>query len=137
MSKLGNEIKFTPSVQEQIFRNYLVDVKRPLIKSYITGSTENIISAQLALAQEFASVSSPYTGNSYYAGGGGTALISAQQTAEALRDERASYQQMLAKGKSRIRRGTLSLPGSASNFKYSLKRTPRLVLRHSDYDSLA
>ena len=100
MSKFGSEIKFTTSVQEQIFRNYLIDVKRPLIKSYITGSTENIISAQLALAQEFASVSSPYTGNSYYAGGGGTALISAQQTAEALRDERASYQQMLAKGKS-------------------------------------
>jgi hypothetical protein len=93
--------KLTPELQERIFRDYLIDEKRPQIKSYITGQSGNLGAAQLAAAQEFASVADPRTGRSVYGGtGGNRASISAQKMGGAMEAERAQYQKNLAAGMS-------------------------------------
>jgi hypothetical protein len=99
--KIDKNSKFTPEIQEMIFRDYLISVKRPMIKRYITGVTQDdsgMFSAQLALAKEFASVARPDSGLSYYGVGLNKALTTPAETANALTVERASYQQNLAKG---------------------------------------
>jgi hypothetical protein len=96
---LDPDQKFTPELQERIFRDYLIDEKRPAIKAYVTGKTEDINSAQLAAAQEFASVANPYTGRSHYDGvAGNSASISAEQMAAALEEERRKYNELIASG---------------------------------------
>jgi hypothetical protein len=99
--KLEPTAKFTPSVQERIFRGYIIGSKNPAVKNYITGASDDLNAAQIALAFAFATVARPDTGLSAYGGSGGaTALVTAQQTAQALIDERAAYQQLVDAGKS-------------------------------------
>jgi muramidase (phage lysozyme) len=82
----GNE-KFTPQIQEYIFANYLIGDKRPAIRDYLNGSSDNLEAALLALAQEWASVSTEYDQmKSYYAKD--KASISKREAANALRYER-------------------------------------------------
>jgi peptidoglycan hydrolase-like protein with peptidoglycan-binding domain len=94
--------KFTPQLQERIFADYLIDEKRPSVRDYITGKTgpEGLGKAQLALAQEFASVADPRTGKSYYDGdsAGNSASISAKQVADALNQMRGQYQENIKNG---------------------------------------
>jgi peptidoglycan hydrolase-like protein with peptidoglycan-binding domain len=94
--------KFTPQLQERIFADYLIDEKRPAVRDYITGKTgpEGLGKAQLALAQEFASVADPRTGKSYYDGdsAGNSASISAKQVADALNQMRGQYQENIKNG---------------------------------------
>jgi hypothetical protein len=91
--------QFTPELQERIFRDYLIDEKRPAIKAFVTGKTDDINSAQLAAAQEFASVEDPYTGRSHYDGvAGNSASISAEQMAAALKEEKRKYDELIASG---------------------------------------
>jgi hypothetical protein len=92
---------FGPMPQEQVFRNYLIADKRPSVKKYITGQTNNLLGAQFALALEFASVADPNTGRSHYGGSGGNrASISSAETATALNDERVQYKENLDEGMS-------------------------------------
>jgi hypothetical protein len=93
---------FTPALQERLFREYLIGMKRPAIKAYITADEPSdgmLTAAQLALALEFASVADPNTGNSHYGGSGGNkALISADETANALEEERSAYRTSITAG---------------------------------------
>jgi hypothetical protein len=99
--QLDREAKFTPAMQERLFRNYLLGAKRPSVRSYITGSSDNLPEAQFALAREFASVADPNSGRSIYDSvlGNHRATISAQETAQALNKERTSYQKLVSQGK--------------------------------------
>ena len=82
----GNE-KFTPQIQEHIFANYLIGDKRPAIRDYLNGSSDNLEAALLALAQEWASVSTEYDQmKSYYSKD--KASISKREAAIALNYER-------------------------------------------------
>jgi len=102
IAKLGlsRDRKLTPDLQETLFRDYLIAIKRPRVKAFITGGG-SLESAQLALALEFASVADPATGRSHYGGSGGNrASISVAQTAAALNSEKATYSQKLASGQS-------------------------------------
>jgi len=82
----GNE-KFTPQLQEHIFANYLIGDKRPAIRDYLNGTSDNLEAALLALAQEWASVSTEYDQmKSYYAKD--KASISKREAASALKYER-------------------------------------------------
>src|SRR5689334_21169516 len=62
---LGPDEKFTPSVQERLLRTYVLGIKRLMVKTYITGSSSNLLAAQSALAREFSTVADPSTGRSY------------------------------------------------------------------------
>ncbi|MEM7679265.1 MAG: peptidoglycan-binding domain-containing protein, partial [Myxococcota bacterium] len=91
--------RFTPELQEQIFADYLIDDKRPAVNAYITGRSDNLGAAQLALAQEFASVADPRTGRSFYDGiGNNSASITANEAAGALNDMRAQYRANIDRG---------------------------------------
>lgn len=100
---LDTSQKFTPALQERMFADYLVDEKRPAVKAYITGQSNGeagLDRAQLALAQEFASVASPRTGRSYYDGdsGGNHSSITTTQVETALNQMRAQYQTNINNG---------------------------------------
>lgn len=95
---IDRNARFTPALQERMFHDYLVDEKRPAVRAFITapegqGTTALQQRAQIALAQEFASVADPRTGRSYYDGdsGGNASSITARQSAEALAAMRAQY----------------------------------------------
>lgn len=82
----GNE-KFTPQLQEHIFANYLIGDKRPAIRDYLNGKSDNLDAALLALSQEWSSVSTEYDSmKSYYAKD--KASISKREAANALMYER-------------------------------------------------
>jgi hypothetical protein len=89
---------FTDELQELIFRNYLINFKRPDVFRYITGDIVDIKRAQRALALEFASVGEPDSGRSHYGGvGGNQASITLAQSADALNQERALYAEAIAR----------------------------------------
>lgn len=94
--------RFTPDVQERMFAEYLVSGKRPAVREYITGAggPRALGAAQLALAQEFASVADPRTGRGYYDGdsAGNHASISAAQVQQALDRMRESYRANVQRG---------------------------------------
>lgn len=82
----GNE-KFTPQMQEHIFANYLIGDKRPAIRDYLNGKSDNLDAALLALSQEWSSVSTEYDSmKSYYSKD--KASISKREAANALMYER-------------------------------------------------
>jgi hypothetical protein len=56
MGLTGSEI-FTPELQERIFSEFLIGSKRPAIRDYITGKSDDLEEAATKLAQEFSSVS--------------------------------------------------------------------------------
>lgn len=92
--------KFTTEVQERIFKQYLVAIKRPEIKGFITGNNDATLNdALLASAKEFASVANPSTGKSYYAGqGNNKASISAEKMTESLLAQQKVYRENIALG---------------------------------------
>jgi peptidoglycan hydrolase-like protein with peptidoglycan-binding domain len=97
--------KFTPQLQERMFADYLIDEKRPQVNDYITGKTggeRGLVRAQIALAQEFASVADPRTGRSFHDqdSAGNSSSITAQQVADALNQMREQYQKNLKSGQS-------------------------------------
>jgi hypothetical protein len=94
---LGVDRKLTNDLHEALFRNYLIAIKRPQVKSFITGGGSTLGDAQLALALEFASFADPHTGKSHYGGSGGNrASVTIAQAAVALNAEQATYQADLA-----------------------------------------
>jgi hypothetical protein len=98
--QLSSNRMFTPDLQETLFRDYLIAIKRPQVKAFITGAgSGSLVSAELALALEFASVADPNTGRSHYGGSGGNrASISVAETAAALNSEKGKYSQSIAAG---------------------------------------
>ncbi len=92
----------TPSLQERLFRNYLVGTKRPAVRAFVaSGNSSGLRLAQIALAQEFASVGMPDTGISFYAGqAGNKASITPETVKNALLQEHSAYLQNLMKGQS-------------------------------------
>lgn len=92
--------KFSAEVQERIFKQYLVALKRPEIKGFITGNTgASLNDALLGSAKEFASVANPSTGKSYYAGkGNNKASISAEKMTESLFAQQKIYRENIALG---------------------------------------
>ena len=94
--------KFSPEMQEKLFRGYLIAGKRPAIKSYITGKSKERGEAILSGAQEFSSVGIPYDvkgrrkGQSYYPGD--RASISPEKFGAALDEERKRYQEYIKQG---------------------------------------
>jgi hypothetical protein len=91
-----------PSLQERLFRNYLVGIKRPAVRAFVAGGdSSGLRLAQIALAQEFASVGMPDTGISFYAGqAGNKASITPEAVKNALSQEHSAYLQNLTKGQS-------------------------------------
>lgn len=96
---LNPQSTLTHSIQEQLFREYLIAIKRPAVKSFITNDGASLSQAQMSLALEFASVARPDTGLSNYGGvGGNKASITAAETASRLQQEQTHFQQMTAGG---------------------------------------
>lgn len=92
----GNE-KFTPQMQEHIFANYLIGDKRPAIRDYLNGKSDNLDAALLALSQEWSSVSTEYDSmKSYYAKD--KANISKREAANALLYERQRRMALMEQG---------------------------------------
>ena len=91
--------RLTPDLQERIFSDYLLRDKRPAIRDYIEGKHDNLTSAQVAGAQEWASIADPHTGKSYYGGvGNNAASITAEQFGGALQQARTAYQNAINAG---------------------------------------
>ncbi|MFU8927578.1 tape measure protein [Acinetobacter puyangensis] len=98
--KLDKNMLFSPETQEKIFKEYLVSVKRPEIKGFITGSDgANLNAALVGGSKEFASVANPATGKSYWAGtANNKASISAEQFTESLLAQQKVYRENIALG---------------------------------------
>ena len=98
---LSPDLKFDKELQDHIFNDYLITVKRPQIGNYITGRSNNLNAAVLAASQEWASVAAPVNAplakggrgdgfTSYYAGtANNRASTTADQMAAALQNARA------------------------------------------------
>ena len=110
---LSDNTVFSPAVQDAMLTGYLVKDKRPALRDYITGRSNSLVGAQVAFAQEFASVGMPYTGSlqvgkktysfrkdgSFYAGmGGNKASMSSAKSAQLLQTVRSNYQAGIAQG---------------------------------------
>lgn len=92
--------KVTPELQERIFSGYLTQGKRPDIAGFIRGEHNDIRKAQLAGAQEWASIADYRTGLSFHGGvGNNKASISADQFGAALQQARRAYAESIAEGK--------------------------------------
>jgi hypothetical protein len=96
---VSDDEKFSPELQERLFREYLIGTKRKQIKGYITGTHDDLSAAQLALAREFASVADPNTGRSYYDGiAGNSSTITSEEAGAALEEERKTYKSLIDNG---------------------------------------
>jgi muramidase (phage lysozyme) len=85
--------KFDEALQDRIFSEYLIKTKRKAIFAYISGASNDIGKAMLAMSQEWASFADPRTGKSYYAGvGNNKASVSAAQSQQMLLQMRQNYQ---------------------------------------------
>lgn len=94
---------FSHEMQDRIFSEYLIKDKRPQVRDYLMGKEgATLQSAQHSLAQEWASFPDPAkNGASYYSKDGvNKAHISLDQSANALKDMRASYKAAIDHGKS-------------------------------------
>ena len=100
--KISSTDMLTPSLQETLFRRFLVGSKRPQVRAFIaSGDNSQLRAAQIALANEFASVGLPDTGISAFAGtGNNKASITPEDVARALSLEHLAYMSSLANGKS-------------------------------------
>lgn len=95
---LSGAEKFDEAMQDRIFSEYLIKGKRKAIFAYISGASNDIGKAMLALSQEWASFADPRTGKSYYDGvGNNKASVSAAQSRQMLLQMRQNYQQQSIK----------------------------------------
>lgn len=100
VEKLGIDpetTKFDKQTQEMLFSKYLLDAKRPQIAKYIKGKGGSAESAQLAAAQEWASIAAPGTNSSVY-GHGNKASISSEKILGGMNKAKALYDELRAKG---------------------------------------
>ena len=94
--------KFTPELQERLYREGLIKNKRPEIYNYLTGKSDNLEAAQKAMANEWAAVGHPdFGGRSRYQGqAGNRASISVDEAAKALQKQREVIAKYRAQGMS-------------------------------------
>jgi len=94
--------RLTNDLQEHIFSNYLIRMKRPQIHAYVTSTPGvSLHKAQEAAAAEWASIADPDTGRSRYGGSGNNkASIAAAEVATALEAMRTNYRQAVDGGAS-------------------------------------
>lgn len=94
--------RFTPLLQERLFSDYLVRMKRPEVHAYIAGhQSASLHAAQQAICEEWASVDDPDTpGRPYrgYAAHGNRSSIRASEVASALDWMRTSYAEARGQG---------------------------------------
>lgn len=112
--RLDRNQPFTPQLQDRIFSEYLMKDKRPTVRDYITGRSDNLQAAQLGLAQEWASFPDPYNGGRSHYGGANAAHVSLAESERALRTLRQQYAQARQDGLSETdawRRATAVNPG--------------------------
>lgn len=95
----GDE-KLTPELQERLFSDYLITHKRPGIRAYVTGESDDRTGALHETALEWASVGDPERGGlSHYGGTGNNhASITPAQMGEALDQARSDYRELVAGG---------------------------------------
>ncbi len=92
----GNE-KFDKATQDRIFNEYLIGMKRREIGDYVSGKSDDVVAAAKAASMEWASVASPETEKSYYAGvGNNKASISSSEMIAALKQAREQRQSQYA-----------------------------------------
>jgi len=83
--------KFDRATQDKIFSQYLTGNKRPAIRDFLNGKSDDLNAALIDASKEWASIADPRTGRSYYAGDGhNRASISPQEAAQALLTSRAA-----------------------------------------------
>lgn len=105
--KLNGDEVFDRKLQDRIFEQYLVRNKRRAIADYVEGRSDDLRGALRAASREWASVTDPDTGRSYYAGkGNNRASITAAEMEAALRNTRATYQPAGALAAQAARGGT-------------------------------
>lgn len=115
--KIDGDEKYSQSLQERFFRDFLIAIAKPAIKDYIIGASGDagLLDAQIALAHEFAAVGLPDTGRSVFAAvGDKPAAVSPADTAQALNDERTAYRQNLSNGMNPDQAWDALSPGIAS-----------------------
>ena len=133
--KLTADTKFDAATQEKIFTEYLLDAKRPSVRQFVTGGTNDVNSVIRNLSQEFAAIANPDTGKSFYDGkGGNTSTISVEQIKAAILAARDQFQKNKASGLDAGTSFKLSLsgenPGSdmqASNEKIKALQSERIA----------
>ena len=89
--RLDRNQPFSPQLQDRIFSEYLMKDKRPTVRDYISGRSNDLQEAQLGLAQEWASFPDPYKGGASHYGGPNAAHISLQESENALLQLRRQY----------------------------------------------
>lgn len=89
MSLTGEE-KFTPELQDKMFKDALLPSK---VRDFVNGKSDDMNGAQLALAKEWRSFADPSTGKTYADKGAiaNKSSISAAESAKALMDTRAKF----------------------------------------------
>lgn len=98
--KMSSDTKFDEATQEKLFSEYLLGKKRPKIRDYITGKSDDAQAAQIAGAQEWRSIADPRTGKTYADKGasGNKASISAKEWLASMDAARKLYQQNIRLG---------------------------------------
>jgi len=98
---MSSDTKFDAATQEKLFSDYLLDKKRPQISSYIKDKGGSAQSAQIAAAQEWASIADPRTGKSFYdKSGGNHSSISSDKILSSMNAAKTKYKEFIAKGMS-------------------------------------
>lgn len=83
---IRSDQKFDEKTQDQIFK-YLVDRRGPAARDFLQGKSNDLASAQKELSKEWAAISDPFTGRSYYHGkAGNRASIFTADLQEAFRN---------------------------------------------------
>jgi hypothetical protein len=100
--RIEPEERYTPQLQERIFADYLIKIKRPPIYAYIVGKAgSTLYAAQKAAAQEWASIDDPDTpGKPFgsYAKHGNRSTTRSDQVAAALDSMREAYGAAINRG---------------------------------------
>jgi hypothetical protein len=82
---------FSPTVQDRMGLGLILGTKRPKLAAYIKGESDDINTAMLEFAKEFASIPDPNTGRSYYDKSGNKAQHTVEETRQALERAREAY----------------------------------------------
>ena len=86
---LSTSGKFDATMQDRIFRQYLIGSRHPEIANFLSGRNNDVMAAARAASREWASIADPVTGRSHYAGvGNNKASIGVAEMVEALKAAR-------------------------------------------------
>lgn len=89
-SGLSRSDIFSPENQDKMGIALLIGRKRPALSAYLTGRSDDLYTAHLQFAMEWASIPHPGTGRSYY-GGANRSGHTNEEVSAALQQARAEY----------------------------------------------